>query len=247
MDPQPPLPLPPDAARDLIMRPLPDEVLAVSDRIDLKRCVPQAITESFLNNRLPEKTKGELRYRNYLFKDRPPAHSPTYVERQRAKKRLSCQQRRRLFRLDEDSELKYDTFKEINQMWTEYIGSVIEDMKSDSDQLNLVRADFHGAYVVVCASLNPALIGHKGFIVQETKNTFKLITQQDRLISKQSSMCAMLTRGSLCVSFTAVAKKGTVFAFAYDGVIYKVVGDYLQFTPHQRSRAKVKTRRPDDI
>ncbi|KAH9063637.1 RNase P/MRP p29 subunit [Lactarius vividus] len=54
----------------------------------------------------------------------------------------------------------------------------------------LVKADFHGSIVTVRRSKNAALVGASGIVVQETENTFKVVTQKDRLkvLPKQGSV-----------------------------------------------------------
>ncbi|KAH9043922.1 RNase P/MRP, p29 subunit [Lactarius pseudohatsudake] len=45
----------------------------------------------------------------------------------------------------------------------------------------LVKADLHGSIVTVRRSKNAALVGASGIVIQETENTFKVVTQKDRL------------------------------------------------------------------
>ncbi|KAH9955899.1 Rof/RNase P-like protein [Russula dissimulans] len=54
----------------------------------------------------------------------------------------------------------------------------------------LVKADFHGSIVTVRRSKNPALVGVSGIVVQETENTFKVVTRKDKLkvLPKQGSV-----------------------------------------------------------
>ncbi|KAH8976982.1 RNase P/MRP, p29 subunit [Lactarius akahatsu] len=65
----------------------------------------------------------------------------------------------------------------------------------------LVKADFHGSIVTgkrqihriygkVRRSKNPSLVGASGIVIQETENTFKVVTQKDRLkvLPKQGSV-----------------------------------------------------------
>ena len=108
------------------------------------------------------------------------------VHQKRRRKRgvgLNAKQRKKLFELSK-CEFKYETFKKINELWHSYIDNVINNFDSEKDQIKLIHADFHGAYFVVSASLNPVLVGCKGFVVQETKNTFRLINQENKLLSK---------------------------------------------------------------
>ncbi|KAI9431123.1 RNase P/MRP p29 subunit [Lactarius indigo] len=54
----------------------------------------------------------------------------------------------------------------------------------------LLKADFHGSIVTVRRSKNAALVGASGIVVQETENTFKVVTQKDKLkvLPKQGSV-----------------------------------------------------------
>ncbi|KAI1285418.1 Ribonuclease P protein subunit p29 [Halotydeus destructor] len=99
-------------------------------------------------------------------------------------------------------------------------------MHSDTDQLDLIRADYHGAQFVIEASRNPSLVGIKGIVVQETKNTFKLIAETNRIIT--------------------VPKEGTLFTFLCNGKLYKICGNYMALSPQQRSRTKIKVRKAKD-
>ncbi|KAH9972394.1 Rof/RNase P-like protein [Russula compacta] len=56
----------------------------------------------------------------------------------------------------------------------------------------LVKADFHGSIMTVRRSRNAALVGASGIVVQETENTFKVVTRKDKLkvLPKQGSVFA---------------------------------------------------------
>jgi ribonuclease P protein subunit POP4 len=57
-------------------------------------------------------------------------------------------------------------------------------------QQRLIRADLHGAFVLVVKSTNPQFVNKSGFIIKETQKTFVVITKQDKVISipKQGSI-----------------------------------------------------------
>ncbi|KAH9964712.1 hypothetical protein BGW80DRAFT_1347419 [Lactifluus volemus] len=54
----------------------------------------------------------------------------------------------------------------------------------------LVKADFHGSIMTVRRSKNAALVGASGIVVQETENTFKVVTRENKLkvLPKQGSV-----------------------------------------------------------
>ena len=96
---------------------------------------------------------------------------------------MTAKQRKLLFRWNK-TDVKYETFEKINDLWHKYIDSIITEIKSKSDEIKLIRADFHGSYFVVYASKNPTLVGIKGYVAQETKNTIKIVNKDNRLLGK---------------------------------------------------------------
>ncbi|CAL1278862.1 unnamed protein product [Larinioides sclopetarius] len=86
----------------------------------------------------------------------------------------------------------------------------------------LLKADYHGCMLVVASSVCHTYIGIRGIVVQETKNVFRLITEEDKL--------------------KTVPKKGSVFCFELNGYIFKIYGDNFCFVPYERIRVKYKTR-----
>lgn len=54
-----------------------------------------------------------------------------------------------------------------------------ENQQQFADQM--LKADYHGANVVVVQSKCPSLIGKTGIILQETKNVFKIITTEHEI------------------------------------------------------------------
>ena len=48
----------------------------------------------------------------------------------------------------------------------------------------LLKADYHGSIITVTRAKCPSLVGACGIVLQETKNTLKIITKDDRLKSK---------------------------------------------------------------
>ena len=48
----------------------------------------------------------------------------------------------------------------------------------------LLKADYDGCLVTVKKSRNPSLVGQSGIVLMETKNTFKIITRDDKVKCK---------------------------------------------------------------
>ena len=89
--------------------------------------------------------------------------------------------------------LSYKSFANLHQLWVEHMEAYLElklsTSSSNQDLLNtrLAKADYHGCLLLVNRSTNPVLVGIKGIVVMETKNTFQMVCQDDQLKSKYSS------------------------------------------------------------
>lgn len=214
-----------------IFRSLPKAVLEVASKIGLRTNVSRNEIDQFVAAATNEKADvGVLTYSCKKTQEKVIEYGKVKREkfhklRKRRKKseKLNSKERKKLFKIDKNSDLRFDTFKEINEVWQAYMSKVVGDIKSDQDQLKLLRADYHGADIEVFSAKNPALVGLKGIIVQETKLTFKIINETDKM----------------CV----IPKVGTVFAFKLNGNLYKLNGSCINFNPHHRSRIKVKCRK----
>lgn len=162
---------------------LPKEVISVSERIGLRPKSQKDIIESYVSKVVPKTTvENELRFTTYLLDEKNNSFNEKRKQK-KCKNGLTAKQRRNLFKWSK-SDINYETFTKINVLWHKYIDSLFQEIKSKSDQIKLIKADFHGSYFIVCASKNPTLVGLKGFVVQETKNTFKMVTKENRLLSK---------------------------------------------------------------
>jgi len=143
------------------------------------------------------------------------------------KDHLTSNQRRQLFDVTKSKDLRYSVLKGLNDLWEGYMQSVLSTINSPADQLRLVRADYHGAKFVVSAARNTALVGLKGIVIQETKNTFRMIQEENRVIT--------------------VPKIGSIFAFYVHGSLFKLNGSQMAMSPHQRARTKPKVRAKIDL
>uniref|UniRef100_A0A1B6IDK7 Ribonuclease P protein subunit p29 n=1 Tax=Homalodisca liturata TaxID=320908 RepID=A0A1B6IDK7_9HEMI len=100
--------------------------------------------------------------------------------------------------------LKYQEFLELHNLWRQYIldsldlpqvpnkkGEVeMENSQRETICRQLCKMDYHGAMLTVVRSKCPSHIGVQGIVVMDTKNTFKLLGQDNivRTIPKDTSV-----------------------------------------------------------
>lgn len=93
--------------------------------------------------------------------------------------------------------LKYYEMIPLNDLWSGYIRQhlgLTDGMKApepyeptyDAFSKQLVKSDFHGAIIRVCRSKCPGHVGSEGIVAMDTKNTFKIVSKDNRLRSNIS-------------------------------------------------------------
>jgi len=103
---------------------------------------------------------------------------------------------------------KWEKFLILHRMWLGYMSELLElpsrpPVSSSialtpkihnpaSMQAKLVKADFHGSIITVKDAKNACLVGCSGIVIHETENTFKVVTQKDKVkvIPKAKSIFA---------------------------------------------------------
>ncbi|KAL3211205.1 hypothetical protein MRX96_000883 [Rhipicephalus microplus] len=86
----------------------------------------------------------------------------------------------------------------------------------------LLKAEYTGCFLTVAESRCPSYVGARGFVVQETKNVFRLLTERSVV--------------------RTVPKAHSAFAFELDGRIYKIYGSHFRVHSFERMKAKFKAR-----
>jgi len=101
------------------------------------------------------------------------------------------------------NEARWELFVPLHRLWCGYMSELLglsaspangsaaaAALSASAMHAKLVKADFHGSIVTVRRSRNAALVGASGIVVQETENTFKVVTRQDKLkvLPKQGSV-----------------------------------------------------------
>lgn len=100
--------------------------------------------------------------------------------------------------------LQYTDLMPIHDLWTQYIEKQLDTFLKkredgrlsvpevyentyDSFSKTLMKSDLHGSIVTVLASCNPSLVGQSGIVAMETRNTFKIISKDNKI----RSMCSI--------------------------------------------------------
>ena len=98
----------------------------------------------------------------------------------------------------------------------------------EASRIRLCRADYHGAEVEVTKAKCSSLLNLKGFVVMETRNTFRIIGQ-DNVVK-------------------TVPKMNTSFTFSVDDkVTFSVSGSNMMMKVSDRAVKKWKNKMPLDI
>lgn len=93
--------------------------------------------------------------------------------------------------------LKYDDLMPLHRLWSGYITQHLSlspdtvaianyDPGYDNFSKLLIKSDFHGAIVTVIRSKCPGHVGASGIVAMDTKNTFKIVSADNRLRSNFS-------------------------------------------------------------
>lgn len=82
--------------------------------------------------------------------------------------------------------MKYVDLLPLNQLWLNYMQQLLgnafftntptDPTDSNWEIVNqqLIKADYHGAEILIIGSKCPSLVGLTGIVIQDTKNTFRI-------------------------------------------------------------------------
>ncbi|VDK81521.1 unnamed protein product [Litomosoides sigmodontis] len=117
--------------------------------------------------------------------------------------------------------LKYAQFEPLYELWCDYFSTLVAGPGSQLD-VRVLKADYHGCLLMVAEAANPAQVGICGIVTRETRQTFMLITKEDRLLT--------------------IPKQDTIFQFALEGKIYVLFGNAFRFQPSLRAKKILRSR-----
>lgn len=219
---------------------LPKAVSAVADRlslnfaVDRKRATRQYVENYQDASRL---SYDQLRFSFYSLDESSTAKKNDGEDDAKKKKKkklseearnplkLNSRIRKALYQIDSEEKrnMRYTTFEQVHQLWLGYAGQVLADTRGGSDRLAAFRMDLHGCKLTCSASRNPSLVGSGGIVVQETRNTFLVITERNRLLT--------------------LPKRESIFEFKVGESLYRIHGCNLLFTSQTRAKVKYKQKK----
>lgn len=207
---------------------LPKAIDAIGDRLGLNYNVNRKKTAHQYVEDIKDSTRMEYEHvRNSVYSlDESKTVKTTKTKQTKLCKRkhpfkLSSKKLKALYKLkpQDKATIRYNTFEKVNLLWQQYAESVISDK---TDMLGLFKMDFHGCLLEVEASRNPTLVAKKGIVVQETRNTFIVVTKTNAIVTIPKRECTFL----FCISNTS----------------YRVYGANLLYTTQTRTKLKYKRR-----
>ena len=144
----------------------------------------------------------------------------------------------KIYKVDGKEKIDYEKYKQANQLWKAYaISCLLDGLKPSNNEtttslnkdhiLNtLKQIDYHGCHLTVAKSICKTQVGVRGFVLQERKNVFVLVNEQNEV--------------------KYIPKKGTLFEFGLFDESDQIVlcGSNMIYRPDMRQtkHAKIKTK-----
>ncbi|XP_065337846.1 ribonuclease P protein subunit p29 [Cloeon dipterum] len=197
-------------------------------------CIQTCETKKFIESVIPANDRGEID--NELRKRFPLEMPPKKKAIVRQKKqKLSHKEMEKLnLRKLPKKGMKYTDYIPLNELWTGYMTSYIDLNEirngggvSEQATLLLQKADYHGAVVKVVRSRCLSLVGVKGIILMDTKNTFQIICEDN--------------------SVKTIPKSSSLFEVHLEDITFTVFGKHFLTKPAERSTKKIKQRVVKDL
>ncbi|OZJ02847.1 hypothetical protein BZG36_03223 [Bifiguratus adelaidae] len=195
-----------------------------------KAFVPNFVTSLIPSEGQPQRTYDTKVKGKVLSLDNPT--KPTGKDKSRRthqRKKLTAKEKRELKIYDFPQESrKYEIFLPLHQLWLGYMEELLGQGSNDAAFLpKLLKADYHGAMMTVTRSKCPSFVGVNGIMIQETENTFKIITPQDKL--------------------KVIPKVANVFSFKLRDKTYTIYGNQIRYRAAERVARKFKTKPTIDL
>ncbi|XP_064478038.1 ribonuclease P protein subunit p29-like [Ornithodoros turicata] len=143
--------------------------------------------------------------------------------RKKKGKLLTCKEKRSLGIFNVKAEkLAFKSFLPIHNMWKDYFRDAVGQNMWEPGSPALLKAEYCGCLMVVAAAKCPSYVGKRGIVIQETKNVFRIITAEDRIVT--------------------IPKAHTLFAFEHDGRLFKIYGSHFRVHSFERIKSKFKVK-----
>ncbi|GFO25407.1 ribonuclease p protein subunit p29-like [Plakobranchus ocellatus] len=129
---------------------------------------------------------------------------------------------------------KYSTYIPLRRLWTSYIQDLMSvDMSKVTAPVfmtlaqKMMKADLHGCPLTVRRSKCPGYVGVEGIVIQETRNMFTLICQDDKV--------------------RCIPKANSVFTTVLQNVVFTIHGNQFLVRPGERAAKKFKAKSTIDL
>ncbi|KAJ2452522.1 RNase P/RNase MRP complex subunit [Coemansia sp. RSA 2336] len=169
----------------------------------IERVVDKDVSDTKAQIAYSERVDGRMLLLTNPFKEKKAKHScigNSAVLKKSGRKKITAKEKRQLKIYEIPAEARrYELFLPLHKLWSKYIESLLgtkdtaeqmADAKQQQQVLGrLIKADMHGAKLAVERSKCPNFVGISGIVAQETKNVFKLITANDRLVVVPKARC----------------------------------------------------------
>ncbi|CAH1780482.1 unnamed protein product [Owenia fusiformis] len=208
---------------------LPDSVDDYRGRLGLQKgdTSDRVVVGAFLRRHINPKFKPalqqeELQYKCQMLDNVKKVKTDGFNKRKL--RGLTCKERKKLKLYKPQAEnQKYSMYIQMHEMWLDYMRSIINvkslnNIPVKANDHAMLRADYHGCLATVTKSKCPSYVGLTGIIIQETKNTFKIITKDDKI--------------------KTLPKENCVFTFIIDDIQFTMYGKHFAFRPADRATKK---------
>jgi len=197
----------------------------------LFKYIEEVVPEEEVNDQLRE----DLRYKVHYLDNVDQIKKHKFEKSAAKRKTLSAKERRKLKLLKlsrEEQHCQYSDYLPLHYLWQDYMRDLLKidklTPKNFPDaEAKLLKADYHGALLTATASKEPSLVGQMGIVAMETKNTFQVITKDNKL--------------------KTLPKRGTNFTVTIDGYAITLYGNQLLVKSCVRTARKFKGKPSVDL
>ncbi|XP_033754362.1 ribonuclease P protein subunit p29-like isoform X2 [Pecten maximus] len=220
-------------------RPLPDHVTKHSAELGLEKnkAVKKDFVKAFLKRHLPKQRllhgEDEEIKNKFVMLDNSRTNKTSNKRPTRKKKTLSTRECKNLkiFKVEKEDQ-RYESYLPLHHLWLEYMEELTNfnsftPGRMTNVQQRLLKADLHGSLLTVQRSKCPSYVGVTGIILQETRNTFLLITKENKV--------------------KCIPKQHSVFTFMLGSYKFTIYGNNFRVRSSERAVRKFKSKATVDF
>ncbi|KAF9974233.1 RNase P/RNase MRP complex subunit [Actinomortierella ambigua] len=153
-------------------------------------------------------------------------------KRERKAKALNAREKRSLkvYDIPQDArqyDAMYIKYLPLHELWKSYMDEIYGGSTPMAFVQKLLKADLHGACITVTRSKCPSYVGQTGIMVQETEQTFQIITEKNAL--------------------RTIPKQNSVFCIRFRDHLFNIHGNHYRYRVAQRSTKKFKAKPTIDL